>query len=83
MSLSKTLYPLLSTGPTQEDRPDIAEEGGEHLCKTFSISYLLNSENSVLTDILLIGICPMRKILLRIIRDLNLLSFFMEKCHFL
>ena len=42
--------------------------------KLFSISYMLNCKNSVFNPYFLIGTCPLRKTLLQIIRELNLLS---------
>ena len=35
--------------------------GGEHLSKTFSIFYMLNSKNRVFNPYFSIGTCPMRK----------------------
>ena len=49
--------------------------GGEHFSKTFSIFYMLNGKNRVFNPYFKMGTCPMRKTLLRIIRELNLLSF--------
>ena len=57
--------------------------GGKHFRKTFSISYMLNSKNSVFYPYFLIGTGPMRKTLVRIIRELKLLSFSWKKCYFL
>ena len=57
--------------------------GGSTSVKLFSISYMLNSKNSVFNPNFLIGTCPMTKTLLRIIRVLNLLSFSWKKYHFL
>ena len=48
--------------------------GGKHFSKTFSISYMLNSKNSVFDPYFLIGTGPMRKTLVRIIRELKLHS---------
>ena len=56
--------------------------GGKHFSKTFSISYMLNSKNSVFDPYFLIGTGPMRKTLVRVIRELKLLPFFMEKISF-
>ena len=57
--------------------------GGKHFSKTFSISYMLNSKNSVFDPYFLMGTGPMRKTLVRIIRELKLLSFSLKKYHFL
>ena len=52
--------------------------GGKHFSKTFSISYMLNSKNSVLDPYFLIGTGPMQKTLVRI----KYTIFFMEKISF-
>ena len=57
--------------------------GGKHFSKTFSISYMLNSKNSVFDPDFLIGTDPMRKTLVRIIRELKLQSFSWKKYYFL
>ena len=57
--------------------------GGKHFSKTFSIFYMLNSKNRVFNPYFWIGACPMRKTLLRIIRELNLLSFWLKNYRFL
>ena len=58
-------------------------QGGKHFSKTFSIFYMLNSKNRVFNPYFWIGACPMRKILLRIIREFNLLSFWWKNSRFL
>ena len=51
--------------------------------KLFSISYMLNSKNRVFDPYFLIGTGPMRKTLVRIIRELKLLFFTWKKYYFL
>ena len=53
--------------------------GGKHFNKTFSISYMLNSKNSVFDPYFLKCTGPMQKTLVRIIRELKLLSFSWKK----
>ena len=55
--------------------PNLEGVGGKHFSKTFSIFYMLKSKNRVFNPYFSFGTCPMRKLLLRISRGLNLLSF--------
>ena len=48
-----------------------------------AVLYMLNSKNSVFDPYFLIGTGPMRKTLVRIIRELKLLSFSWKKYYFL
>ena len=53
--------------------------GGSTSVNLFSISYMLNSKNSVFDPYCLVGTGPMGKTLVRIIRELKLLSFSWKK----
>ena len=57
--------------------------GQKHFSKTFSIFYMLNSKNRIFNPYFWIDACRMRKILLRIIREFNLLSFWWKNNRFL
>ena len=77
------LYDVLNVKPQLYAKGLVWSRGGKHFSKTFSISYMLNSKNSVFDPYFLIGTGPMRKTLARIIRELKLLSFSWKKYHFL
>ena len=73
------LYDVLNVKPQLYAKGLVWSRGGKHFSKTFSISYMLNSKNSVFDPYFLIGTGPMRKTLVRIIRELKLLSFSWKK----
>ena len=77
------LYDVLNVKPQLYAKGLVWSRGGKHFSKTFSISYMLNSKNSVFNPYFLIGTGPMRKTLVRIIRELKLLSFSWKKYHLL
>ena len=77
------LYDVLNIKPQLYAKGLVWSRGGKHFSKTFSISYMLNSKNRVFNPYFFIGACPMRKTLVRIIRELKLLSFSWKKYHFL
>ena len=56
--------------------------GGEHLSKTFSIFYMLNSKNRVFNPYFSIGTCPMRKRLFVDKSRVESTIFFIEKIPF-
>ena len=77
------VYDVLNVKPQLYAKGLVWSRGGKHFSKTFSISYMLNSKNRVFNPYFLIGTCPMRKTLVRIIRELKLLSLSWKKYHFL
>ena len=77
------LYDVLNVKPQLYVKGLVWSRWGKHFSKTFSISYMLNSKNSVFDPDFLIGTGPMRKTLVRIIRELKLLSFSWKKYFFL
>ena len=79
------LYDALNVKPQLYAKGIVWSRGGGESTsvKLFSISYMLNSKNSFFDPYFLMGTCPMRKTLVRIIRVLKLLSFSWKKYHFL
>ena len=77
------LYDVWNVKLQQWAKGLVWSRGGKHFSKTFSIIYMLNSKNRVFNPYFWIGACPMRIILLRIIREFNLLSFWWKNNRFL
>ena len=77
------LYDVWNVKLQQWAKGLVWSRGWKHFSKTFSIFYMLNSKNRVFNPYFWIGTCPMRIILLPIIREFNLLSFWWKNNHFL
>ena len=77
------LYDVWNVKLQQYAKGLVWSRGGKHFSKTFSIFYMLNSKNRVFNPYFKICTCPMRKTLLRIIRESNLLSFWWKNFRFL
>ena len=69
------LYDVLNVKPQLYAKGLVWSRGGKHFSKTFSISYMLNSKNSVFDPYFLMGTGPVRKTLVRIIRELKYYLF--------
>ena len=77
------LYDVWNVKLQQRAKGLVWSRGGKHFSKTFSIFYMLNSKNRIFNPYFWIDACRMRKILLRIIREFNLLSFWWKNNRFL
>ena len=77
------LYDVWNVKLQQWAKGLVWSRGGKHFSKTFSIFYMLNSKNRIFNPYFWIDACRMRKILLRIIREFNLLSFWWKNNRFL
>ena len=69
------LYDVLNVKPQLYAKGLVWSQGGKHFSKTFSISYMMNSKISVFDPYFLKCTGPMGKTLVRIMRELKLLSF--------
>ena len=77
------LYDVWNVKLQQSAKGLVWSRGGKHFSNTFSILYMLNSKIRVFNPYFWIDARPMRNILLRIIRELNLLSFWWKNYRFL
>ena len=77
------LYDVWNVKLQQWAKGLVWSRGGKHFSKTFSIFYMLNSKNRIFNPYFWLDACRMRKILLRIIREFNLLSFWWKNNRFL